>query len=112
MEQVLVQAYFDGCSLDWMVGTREYPFYIVGILETRGKNFATIIYPKEVGNSFPGFITPAVTRSKLCNLVIDDTYLVGVSVTESLGEVDGLIFRYKIEWEYPIKIVIDSESNG
>ena len=77
MEQVLVQAYFDGCSLDWMVGTREYPFYIVGILETRG-----------------------------------NTYLVGVSVTESLGEVDGLIFRYKIEWEYPIKIVIDSESNG
>lgn len=114
-QQVLVQKYFEGCNLDWMVGTKECPFYIIGELETKGKNWATITYPKEVGNHFPGFITPRVTGSELCNLIIGDTYLVGVCIVESLGEVDGLIFRYRLEWGEPIEEVImeldDADNN-
>lgn len=107
LSEVFVQEYFPACDMNWMVGTKEFPFYIVGYLEKSSDYDAYIVYPLSVGNTRPGFITPSFVSKGRCNLVVGDKYIIGAKIEEYLeGYEDKDVFRYKIDWSDYTEIVI------
>ena len=96
---VFVQEYFPDCDKNWMIGTKEYPCYVVGSLEKSSEYDAYVIYPLSVGYIKPGFITPSFVIRGRCNLVIGERYIIGAKVVETLdGYEDSDVYRYKIDW--------------
>jgi hypothetical protein len=113
LSEVFVQEYFSSCDVNWMVGTKEFPCYVVGYLEKSSTYDAYVVYPLDVGNSRPGFITPSFVSVGRCNLVVGDRYIIGATVEECLdGYEDKDVYRYKIGWSNCVEVVIaDNDSS-
>jgi hypothetical protein len=114
MQEVFVQRFAGGCPKDYMEGTKEYPFYLLGYSNGVDKKGFFIYHTEEQAKSRPGIRTPSILKNWFgdcrVNILIGRNYFRNIAMpidgeTKFMRDGSVLVWRTRVIFVGKVKAV-------